>query len=348
MAPDRVLLASTYLPPVAGGAEQVTWELAKRLISRFEVHILTAGRDRACVRDGVNIHYVIPFPFYTLSYSSLLRYKINTLLREISPDLIHSHAALPWGYIFSKAKSSRIITCHGSDVFPRKRPPASAFLMPALRHAHVVTTPSTWLAKYVERTYGISCVTIPNGVDLSVFRPLQAIEKKRNVVLFVGRFIEKKGILDVIEAARALPKYEFWFVGDPKQKDAIVIPRLPNVKMIGFIDDRLRLAFYYNKATICVFPSHQENFPLVGLEAMACGKAIVAAKIGFSTYVEHGKDGILVEPYDVDGLVNSIEYLMKEGDVRRVLEENARKKAARYDWNAIAQEYRVLYETLKQ
>jgi glycosyltransferase involved in cell wall biosynthesis len=159
------------------------------------------------------------------------------------------------------------------------------------------------------------------------------------VVLFVGRLIEKKGILDLAKAARALPEYEFWLAGEGTLK----IPVLSNMKILGFHNN---IAPLYAAATICAFPAHYENFPNTGLEAMACGRTLVATERGFSEYVENGKDGILVRPHDVRSLIDSIRYLMENDEARRRMERNARRKAVQYDWAAIAKRYEAFYETL--
>jgi glycosyltransferase involved in cell wall biosynthesis len=159
------------------------------------------------------------------------------------------------------------------------------------------------------------------------------------VVLFVGRFIEKKGIFELLDAARALPDYEFWLAGNGNVR----IPPLSNVKVLGFQEDIVPL---YAASSVCAFPFHHDNFPLVGLEAMACGKAIVATEPGFSEYVESGKDGMLVQPHDVQALIDSIRYLMRDDKARRRLGENGRKKARQYDWSVVAKGYENLYDTL--
>jgi len=238
-----------------------------------------------------------------------------------------------------------VITLHGSDVFTArgdvlrtKGYPERYFVASALKDSGVVVSPSKWVSDYVLENYHVRPVVIPNGVDTKIFRPL-GTSTSRNVILFVGRFIEEKGISDLMKVARALPEYEFLLAG----KGPLEIPALPNVKNLGFHENTVPL---YAAASVCVFPSLRENFPLVGLEAMACGKAVVATKGGFSEYIENGRDGILLESHDVQALVNSIRYLMEDETTRRRFERNARSKAAQYDWSIIAEKYGDLYESL--
>jgi len=328
---------------VSGGAEQVAWETAKRLADWLEVHMLTTGRSGRQTKEHVCIHYVPRLPFLTILYSTIAKREIDRTLSGIHVDLIHSHIALPWGYVFRRAKSKRVITCHGSDIFPRKNHPVRFFLMSALKHADAVTVPSRWICRYLGKEYGIASTVIPNGVDTKMFRPMTTVPRRDNVVLFVGRFIERKGILDLIEAARSLPEYEFWLVGDPNAEGSVRIPVLRNVKQIGFVGN---LTIYYNQATMCAFPSHWENFPIAGLEAMACGKAIIATEPGFSEYIEKGREGILIGPGRVEALVDSIRYLMENEGERRKIEANAREKAALYDWSLVAKQYQTLYRDM--
>jgi glycosyltransferase involved in cell wall biosynthesis len=340
---DRLLITSTYLPPITGGAEQVAWQLANRLTKKFEVHILTTGKKRVVTGERVTVHYVNRYPLLTLLYSTVANSVIKQILRDVSPDIIHCHIPLPWGYVFRGENSKKVITCHGSDIFPPKGYPKRHFLLSSLKDADRVTVQSTWLRGYLNKEYGISSTIIPNGVDTKTFHPMENVTRQRNLVLFVGRVRKQKGILDLIAAAKELTEYEFLLVGDKGASDFVEIPTLPNVRKIGF---QSNVVPYYARANLCVFPSHWESFALVGLEAMACGRTLVATKTGFSEYVENGREGILVDPHDVGSLVRSIRYLMENDGVRRTFEENARKKAAGYDWDAITDRYIALYETI--
>ena len=87
-------------------------------------------------------------------------------------------------------------------------------------------------------------------------------------MLFVGRFVEKKGLPLLHDLAAAFPQIEWIFAGwgglDPTTW------KLPNVTCIGAIDHR-RLVDFYQAADLLVLPSVGEGFPLVMQEAMACG-----------------------------------------------------------------------------
>ena len=339
----RLLLASTFLPPISGGAEHVTWELAQRLAEEYDVHVLTTGNKRCTTKTGrLTVHFVNRLPLLTLLYSTVANSTVKAIVDSVQPDIIHSHMVLPWGYVFRNEKAKKVISCHGSDVFPRKAYPIRFFLDRALENTDIVTAPSKWLTNYVEEEYDVSCTTLPNGIDTHVFAPMKGISARKNVILYVGRFVARKGIRELVEAARTLKEYEFWLVGNSKTS-TVDVPCLPNMKVMGFVDN---VVLCYNQASLCVFPSYWENFPLVGLEAMACGRTIVATRLGFSEYVEDGSDGVLVEPGRSDELIQSIKYLMEDGATRTRLERNARQKAMQYDWRIIVNQYRTIYKGL--
>jgi glycosyltransferase involved in cell wall biosynthesis len=335
----RLLIPIIGLPPFAWGLGQLAWGLANALADKYEVHFLTSHRGSLTSTKQVAVHLVPQYPLMTITYSTILRPIISNLVSHISPDIIHSHITLPYGYVFrSERRKKTVVTVSGSDVYPRKAYPWKFFLDSALHDSTAVVSNSKWLAKYVEENYGIRPVVIPSGIDTGVFRPVDD-STSRKVVLFVGRFIEIKGVLELVKAAAMLPEYEFWFLGS----GPLAIPALPNVKILGFHNNTVA---GYARASLCVFPSHYENFPTVGLEAMACGRAVVATERGFSEYIENGKDGILVKPHDVGSLIDSIRYLMENVEARRRMEQNARQKAVQYDWTVIAKKYEAFYEKL--
>jgi glycosyltransferase involved in cell wall biosynthesis len=344
-----LLITSTSLPPF-GGLEQVAWETAKRLVADYDVHILTTDEARVKISEGISIHSVPPKHPYTLWYSTFLKHSLNSTLASISPDILHFHQPLPWAYVFAKAKCTKVLSCHGLYFSPTSKRPRRSYpnrlLLPrAVRNADIVCAPSKWLADYIEEEYNVECTVLPNGVDTSIFAPLEGTKNRSNVILYVGRFIANKGLQEIFEAAKVLREYEFWLVGD-ERSGTVRAPSLPNIRLMGLIehDD---LNWYYNQASVCVFPSYLETFSIAGLEAMACGRAIVATKLGFSEYLENERDGLIVEPGRSDELIESIKYLMQNETARSRIERNAREKALKFDWNIIINRYRALYEKLQ-
>jgi glycosyltransferase involved in cell wall biosynthesis len=161
------------------------------------------------------------------------------------------------------------------------------------------------------------------------------VKQKENIILFAGRYIDWKGINEMINVAKQLPQYEFWFAGQGPLDNKI---KGNNIKNLGFKTTK-ELVKLYNQATICIYPSWHEPFGNVAREAMACQKAVIATPKGFSETIENGKDGIIIPAKDEDALKNAILDLMTHEKKRKMLEKNARKKALKYSWDKVAEKY---------
>jgi glycosyltransferase involved in cell wall biosynthesis len=100
---------------------------------------------------------------------------------------------------------------------------------------------------------------------------------------------------------------------------------LNNVEYLGLkTPEELREEI--QKATICVFPSFVEAFPLSWLEAMAMEKAVVASNVGWGIeLVNHRVDGFLSDPKDHNQFAQYINVLLKDPNLNRKMGKNARK-----------------------
>ena len=325
---------------MSGGAQQVAWETARRLAANTNnsVHLVTPGEGKIESREGVIIHYFPQRPFMTIYYSTFGRKMVRELLAE-DYDIIHVHMLLPWAYLFRNASARKVLTLHGYDTY-RIRGYERYFTGKATEAADVITAPSRWLKDYAEKTFGRPVELVMNGVDTARFcNEGVALE---NYVLYFGRYEPEKGIRELLAAAKNLPQYEFRFAGSGAMDSEI---RGGNVKNLGFLSGK-RLVDAINQAAVCVFPSYRENLPLVGLEAMSCGKALISTECGFSEIIENGKEGIFIPSKDPEALTRAIARLMENEGLRKELGGNGRIKARRYDWDEIVRAYECLYKRI--
>lgn len=135
--------------------------------------------------------------------------------------------------------------------------------------------------KRVKFTQSIKIV--PNGVDLRVFHPAIAenrrflrqqfaLKAEQPVALFVGRFVEKKGLDVLRRLAEQLPEWRFWLAGNGRIDPTKWL--LPNVHVMSNRKGS-SLAELYQAADVLLIPSYGEGFPLVIQEAMACGLPVL-------------------------------------------------------------------------
>lgn len=179
---------------------------------------------------------------------------------------------------------------------------------------------------------------LPNGVDLELFKKVNQSEKielrkkyeldnNKKIVLFVGRFVPKKGFWKVFDARSK--DYLTIFVGGgevPEQisqsKDCKVFPPLPQEKLVEL----------YQLSDLFVLPSENEGFPLAIQEAMCCGLPIITSKHpGYEKHIT--KEEVLTINPTKENVKNSIEQLIFNEDNLKEMSDNAYKKALKdFSW----------------
>ena len=171
---------------------------------------------------------------------------------------------------------------------------------------------------------------VPLGVDLDLFAPNPmagaaararlGIPPGAQVLLMAGRLTPQKGASVALAALRRLaechPELVLLFVGSGRQtaklqRTAGQAGLNERVRFLGQVSQR-ELAVYYNAADICLFPwLGWEVFPLVLLEALACGRPVIASRIGSApSILGMAEVGVLVTPGAVDALATAIKRLV--------------------------------------
>jgi len=151
---------------------------------------------------------------------------------------------------------------------------------------------------------GIPVYFIPNGVDCRKFRPRHDKRKDVFQVLFVGALSEDKGIDLVIKIAELLKQkvqdieLVIASTGGPFEDDVKRATESGTVRYMGFVGDE-DLVKLYSESHVCLFPSRDEAFGLVALEAQASGTPVICSNVsGFKQNVINGKTGIIVANYE--------------------------------------------------
>lgn len=102
----------------------------------------------------------------------------------------------------------------------------------------------------------------------------------------------------------------------------------------------------YSESSMLVMSSHYEGFPMVMIEAMACGLPAVCFdfKCGPRDIITEGENGLVVKDGDIDGLAEAIVKLMKDDELRKRMGENAKKVVERYSEEKVMNKWVNLYE----
>jgi glycosyltransferase involved in cell wall biosynthesis len=296
----RIVLVTHYFPAHRGGVELVAAQIAQRLARGYGAEVEWHASDcdappeiqglRAVPAASCNlIERRLGFPYPLWSPAALAR-----LARAVrTADAVHVHDCLylPNLVACAAARLARrpvLVTQHVGMV-PYRNPLLRALLFVAYRVLGRLVLGGATRVAFVSdavRRYFAGFVRfnappelIANGVDHAVFHP--AGESRREqlraelgagrdtpLLIFVGRFVEKKGLPLLRELAARLPQARWVFAGwgpfDPEGW------KLANVRVVRGRTGS-ELAALYQAADLLVLPSVGEGFPLVVQEAMACG-----------------------------------------------------------------------------
>lgn len=110
-----------------------------------------------------------------------------------------------------------------------------------------------------------------------------------------------------------------------------------DIRFLGYID-REDKPYLYNLASLFVYPSFYEGFGFPPLEAMACGAPVITA---FSSSMPEiaGNAGLMVDPYDADGIYSAMEEVLANSRLRETMIKKGLEKAGRFSWSKTAEEY---------
>lgn len=163
--------------------------------------------------------------------------------------------------------------------------PYKKWIMSCYNRGDVIITPTEY-SKSLLKGYGITkpIYAISNGIDLAFYQPLPTDRKEfrekygfsdtDKVVVSVGLYFERKGILDFVELARSMPDHKFiWFgktplMSVPHKIRKAVRTKLPNLIFAGYVQPA-DLKKAYVGADVYMFPTYEETEGIVLLEALA-------------------------------------------------------------------------------
>ena len=349
---NRILVLSYEFPPLGGGGAKVVAGLCHEFRETgCEIDLVTMGfrgLPRREEIEGIKIHRIpcirirkdvcyfpemIPYILIAIPY-------VLRLARKGAYQVNHTHFIFPDGVISWIVERMTglpyVITAHGSDV-PGYNPDRFHFLHRLLRplwravtsRASRLVCPSRTLESLVlGRNPQARTAVIPNGIDLGKFDPHREREPR---ILIVTRMFERKGVQFVLEALRDLDlAYQVDIVGDGPYLEtvqALARKYRSPARFHGFLENKgPELRNLYETASIFLFPSESENFPIVLLEAMIAGIAIITTR-GTGCAEVVGDAALLVDPKSAQQIREAILELVENPALRAELGRRARSRA---------------------
>ncbi len=372
----KILVLIHEFPPVGGGGGRAAQDICLGMVKRgHEITVLTAhlkGLPKEEMIDGIRVLRLpsLRREVFRADLKAMAGYVLSGLwagfrfIKRWQPDMIHVHFAVPAGalaWALSKLTGiPYVMTVHLGDVpggVPEKTGGwfkwAMPFTYPVWRDAKYVIAVSEFTRQLALKHYEREIDVIPNGVDLGRLQPAGIQIQKPLRIVFAGRFMEQKNPLQIVQTLSELKDLPWHcvMIGDgPLMSDiqrTIVEDDLQErFSLTGWVTPE-QVLDWFDKSDILFMPSLSEGLPIVGVQALAKGLAIVASKIGgFLDIVDDGENGFLVDLADPSGFSNALRRLLSDEASLKQVREASLKKAIQFDSVRIAEQYeQVFFET---
>ncbi len=379
----KLCMVNGYFHPFIGGSEKNMYEIGKRLARVDDVSVVTSqmeGTSEFEVIEGINVHrlptkhYKMPVIYPPpLPVTKGVISRIAKLDDENQYDVFNLHGRWFGSYnsvvdYAKKKKKLMVFTLHNArpvgisktiDLFGTTYDGLRG--KDVLRSVDRIISVSHALKKDIME-YGLDgdkIDVIYNGVDTEFYKPSEKTFREEhaegfdNLLVFVGRIIQQKGLDHLIDAMPAILKEHkstrLLIVGKGK-----LVPRLQekiskmgldnNIIFPGFIDDA-RMPELYSSADLFVLPSLWETFGFVLVEAGACGTPLCGSNAGgIPEVIQDGKNGLVFEKADPKALANKVNIMLSDNNLRRDMGRKSREIAVeKFDWEIISDQTKAFY-----
>ena len=363
--------------PTYGGSGVVATELGMELAARgHDIHFisyappirLTGTNERIQFHEVENSSY--PLFDHATPYALTLAVKMMEVAEAEDLDLLHVHYAIPHSVSALLARSMAaprklpfITTLHGTDITlvgnDRSFLPITKF---SIEQSDGVTAISHYLKKRTLEEFDIKhpIEVIPNFVNCDLYRrkddPALRSEWAPDgepILMHLSNFRPVKRLTDVIEIfalVREKMRAKLVLIGDGPDHGAAeyMVRKKKLVRDVHFLGKQDLVYQHLAQADLFLLPSDMESFGLAALEAMACEVPVVASNVGgIPEVVEHGVDGYLHEPRDVQAAAGYALDILSRQDHGRAMGQTARINAKKkYCANDVIPLYEAYYRQI--
>jgi glycosyltransferase involved in cell wall biosynthesis len=254
------------------------------------------------------------------------------------PDVVWAHFLVPSGFLASRVDAPLVVTAHGRDVRNIGSIPGIAHVTRrVVDRASTVIAVSEYLSRELESRLPEArgkTEVVDSGVDLERFAAVEpAAELDSPAFIHVGSLTERKNVVRLADAFATLGRGSLTYVGDGPLRS--LLEGRERVRVVGRVshDD---VPAWLSAADVVCGPALVEPFGQALLEGLACGKPVVATRIGGPPEFVPEGGGVLVDPLDIDGLTRALEVaagLPVPNDAARAAaaEHDVRRQAERVE-----------------
>jgi glycosyltransferase involved in cell wall biosynthesis len=329
------------LPPPVGGIASIVAMLHKGLAGRPDVGFVspiakTIGWESSLIRPLRN--------FFRLAFA-IKKTEIGGRILLFSSEAASFFEKTAWSILILALRRKPVVFMV-SGLFPQFWEKLNSighkFLTFLINRKSItlVAQSESWL-NYYRSIFPSADIKLASATAAQEFFSHQRtgiFSKQPQHLLFVGWIIPEKGIFDLLDAMVILvqthPDVRLRLVGplfdkDDAWKQAVAIRGISNqVEFLGVISDRKKLIQELDAASIFVFPSHFEGFPVALLEAITMGLPCVGTSVGgIPDILDNGVAGILVKPKAPQELAEALHKLIADNNLREEISTRASERA---------------------
>ena len=370
----KLLMLNFEFPPIGGGAANANYYLLKEFAKNpdLEVDLITTSSNNKYEYERFSKNIDIlklninkkDLYYWRMPEIALWTWKAYWLSKKLIKgekyDLCHCWFGWPAGIIgyLLRKKIHYIVALRGSDVpgYNERLKTLDQFFFKFIskivwKNAKAVTTNSKNLKELSEETFNTENIPIVrNGVNIDEFKPV--IDKSEFNILFVGRFIKRKGIIYLIKAFREIlfeyNNCKLTIVGGGPEREYLerFCKQTEFRTKVEFIETVKHddIAAIYQNAHLLVLPSLEESSANVILEAMASGLPIITTNTGAAELIDG--NGFIVKRENYKQIKKAIIQYINNPELLRKHGRQSRKIAEKMSWNNAAKEYINIYHSI--
>jgi glycosyltransferase involved in cell wall biosynthesis len=337
-----------------------------------DLHIISCRtelqRPQSTTVRGATVHYLPRQNQGRLTWHLRETRRMQALLREIKPDLVHGHSTGLYAGAALGSGFPNVVTAHGivarevatyQGTGMRLRGSIDAlYERRCLARAKDIIAISPYVQRVFQPLTHARFHLIENAVDYAFFQLAPLPEPGR--ILFAGAVIERKGLVPLVRALALLkqkqPNFELRIAGgttaDPQYYQTLLrlaesLGVASNIAFLGQLDQD-HLLDEYARAAIFVLPSFQETAPMAAQQALAAALPVVATPAGgVPDLVRDGETGLLVSSGDSDALAAAILRLLQDDGLRSRMAALGRQDAqARFVPDVVARKTLAVYKEI--
>lgn len=370
----RILTIIYEFPPIGGGGGRAAYDICKEHVARgHDVTVLTAhmpGLPLEESQDGIRLVRLpsLRREAFRASFFTMLAYVLAglwaglRLIRLYRPEIIHTHFAVPSGALAWALSVLTglpyVLTAHLGDVpggVPEKTGKwfrwLEPFTKPIWKRARKVVAVSEFTRQLAIQHYAVDVEVIPNGADVQHLAPSAIKVNTPPRLVFAGRFVYQKNPVAIVQILSRINdlNWQCAMLGDG--------PMLEDVKrevekagmserfdLPGWITPEDVLE-HFSKSDILFMPSFSEGLPVVGVQALAKGLALVVSRIGgFLDLVDENRNGYLIDVHDKPAFTKNLRELISDSKLLLEFRQASLKKSQDFDIQKIADRYQAIFQ----